>query len=68
LSDHPIDNIFFISDSILYILVKQKEARVLYIPNFYRGDFWEEGQRLIEEDDSSSPPKYSSGKAIFGTP
>ena len=50
LSDAPIDSVKFLSDSIIYILVKTKEARVLYAPNFQRGNFWEEGLISIEFD------------------
>jgi len=42
--------VHFLSDSILYILVKQKEARLLFIPNFNRGSFWEEGDKILSED------------------
>lgn len=52
ISDNKIDSIFFITDSLLYILVKEKEARVLYIPSFNRGNFWEEGDKALKEDES----------------
>jgi len=50
ISDYPIDSVHFLSDSLIYILVKQKEARVLFIPNFNKGSFWEEGDKILKSD------------------
>ena len=45
ISDYPIDSVYFISDSILMILVNQKEVRILYIPHFLPGSYWYEGHK-----------------------
>ena len=35
ISDSQIDAVEFVSESILFVLIKGKEGRVLYAPNFY---------------------------------
>lgn len=52
--DYPIDWVYFISDSILMILVNKKEVRVLFIPYFPPGSFWYEGIKIKEVEDSKS--------------
>ena len=55
---------FFLSDSLLYILVKKKEAWVLFIPNFKWGNFWEEGDKVLKEDESTIQYSTFTGIAI----
>lgn len=52
--DYPIDCVYFISDSILMILVNKKEVRILFIPYFPPGSFWYEGLKIKEVEDSRS--------------
>ena len=49
--DYPIDAIYFISDSILLILVNKKETRILFIPHFPPGSFNYEGIRIKKAED-----------------
>ena len=49
-----IDGIYFISDSILMILVNKKEIRVLYIPYFLPGSIWKDGIKIKTEEDSKA--------------
>ena len=57
--DYPIDAIFFISDSILLILVNKKETRILYIPHFPHGAFNYDGIKIKQiEDENQKQPKY----------
>lgn len=44
---------FFISDSILLILVNKKETRILFIPHFPPGSFSYEGIRIKQSEDES---------------
>lgn len=50
--DYPIDRVQFISDSVIMILVNNKEVRLLFIPSFLPGSFSKEGLMLKEAEDS----------------
>lgn len=48
-SDSVIDCVYFVSDSIVMILVNKKEARILFIPDFSPNLYAYEGNRILEE-------------------
>jgi hypothetical protein len=39
ISDYSIDSVFFLTESILFILVNKKDVRILYTQNFTPGLF-----------------------------
>lgn len=38
-SDHEINSIAFLGDSILFVLINNKEVKILYTTKFYPGHF-----------------------------
>ena len=49
ISDSVIDWVYFISDSIVMVLVNKKEARVLFIPHFLPNSYAYEGNKIMGE-------------------
>ncbi|CAI2383783.1 unnamed protein product [Moneuplotes crassus] len=68
ISDSVIDCVYFVSDSIVMILVNKKEARVLYIPHFLPNSFGYEGHKIMEESavKSQEVNKAFSKKKNYG--
>ena len=64
--DYPIDCVYFISDSILMILVNKKETRILFIPYFAPGSFWYEGNKIKEEEDQKNPMSKNKYFGLHG--
>ena len=59
--DYPIDAVFFISDSILFVLVNKKEPRILYIPHFPHGAFNYDGIKIKQVEDDNQKYKNVIG-------
>jgi hypothetical protein len=63
--DYPIDCVQFISDSVIMILYKKKEVRILFIPSFMPGSFMEQGTTIKEIEDKKGVTFVQGSKSLF---
>ena len=63
MSEHVIDNVYFLSESVLFILVNKKEVKVVYTPQFAPGFYdCNKGDAVGDEADSTSMLSIASKK------